>query len=117
LLGHEPEKALQVAEEIQAESGLRPIAVAMAQQSLGRSAESRAALQELVARWGHNAAYNVAQVYAWRGEPGPAFEWLDRALVQRDSAAPWLRNDPALRNLHADPRWKPFLRKMKLPVD
>jgi TolB-like protein/Flp pilus assembly protein TadD len=117
LLGHEPERALQVAEEIPAESGLRPVAVAMAQQSLGRSADSQATLQELVARWGHNAAYNVAQVYAWRGEPGPAFEWLDRALVQRDSAAPWLRNDPTLWNLHADPRWKPFLRKMNLPAD
>jgi hypothetical protein len=28
-----------------------------------------------------------------------------------------LRYDPLLTNLHADPRWKPFLRKMKLPVD
>jgi len=117
LLGHEPEKALLVAEKMQAESGLRPIAVAMAQQSLGRKVESQTALQELVARWGHNAAYNVAQVYAWRGEPALAFEWLDRALVQRDSAAPWLRNDPFLRSLHADPRWKPLLRKMNLPLD
>jgi hypothetical protein len=29
-------------------------------------------------------SYQIAQVYAYRGEPDKAFEWLDRPYKQRD---------------------------------
>jgi hypothetical protein len=56
-------------------------------------------------------------VHAWRGERDRAFEWLERAYDLRDADLPNVKNDPILRKVHDDPRWKPFLRKMNLPVD
>jgi serine/threonine-protein kinase len=57
----------------------------------------------------------VAEVYAWRGEKNKAFEWLERAYVQRDGGLTDIKFDPRLDSLRADPRYKAFLRKMKLP--
>ena len=34
-----------------------------------------------------NMAYQIAEVYAYRGEPDKAFEWLDRAYEQRDAGS------------------------------
>jgi TolB-like protein/Tfp pilus assembly protein PilF len=78
----------------------------------GRRAGSEAALQELIAKHQGDSAYQVAEVYAARGEPDLAFAWLERAYEQRD---PWLseiKAEPLFRSLHADPRWGAFLRKM-----
>jgi tetratricopeptide (TPR) repeat protein len=78
----------------------------------GREAESEAALQELIAKHQGESACQVAEVYAVRGEGNLAFEWLERAYVQRDPGLCCLTVDPLLRTLHADPRWGAFLRKM-----
>jgi len=40
---------------------------------------------------------------------------LERAHVARDPFLALVKSDLLLRNLHADPRFKAFLRKMKLP--
>ena len=61
-----------------------------------------------------DSAYQIAQVYAIRGEPDLAFEWLERAFDQRDSGLHYVMADPDVRSLHADPRWDAFLRKMGL---
>ena len=45
------------------------------------------------------AAYQIAEVYAYRGEKDRAFEWLERARRQRDSGLIGLRIDPFLANL------------------
>jgi hypothetical protein len=42
---------------------------------------------------------------------------LERAHRQRDAGLPGLRADTLLTNLHDDPRWNPFLRKMGLADD
>jgi len=44
-----------------------------------------------------------------------AMAWLERAHVARDPFLALVKSDLLLRNLHADPRFKAFLRKMKLP--
>jgi TolB-like protein/tetratricopeptide (TPR) repeat protein len=80
----------------------------------GRRAESDAALQELIAKYEMNSAYQVAEVYAARGEADLAFEWLDRAYAQRDPGLTQMKTDLCLRSLHTDPRWGVFLRKMGL---
>ena len=80
----------------------------------GRRGESDAALRELAGKHGDGAAYQVAQVHAARGEADLAFEWLERACVQRDAGIFWTKVDPLLRSLHADPRWEVFLRKLGL---
>ena len=44
----------------------------------------KAALHELIGVDAEGAAYNLAAVYAARGETDLAFEWLERAYIQRD---------------------------------
>ena len=71
-------------------------------------------LSELIAKDEDGAAYNIAQVYGARGEMDLAFEWLERAYVQRDAGLSEMKPQPLLRSLHADPRWGVFLHKMGL---
>ena len=52
-----------------------------------------------------SAAYNVAEVYAYRGDKDRAFEWLERARRQRDGGLGFMLCDPFLANLREDPRW------------
>jgi len=51
------------------------------------------------------------------GEHDAAFEWLERAVVQRDHGLIWVRKDRMLLPLHSDPRWKALLEKMNFPTD
>ena len=83
----------------------------------GKRKEADAALAEVIAKDRNVAAYLIAEIYAYRGEGDKAFEWLDRAYVQRDSFLPILKGDPLLRNIRHDPRYTAFLKKMRLPVD
>jgi tetratricopeptide (TPR) repeat protein len=78
----------------------------------GRHAESEAVLQELIAKYQGESAYQVAEVYAARAEGDLAFAWLERAYVQRDPGLGDIKTQPLFRPLHADPRWRAFLRKM-----
>jgi tetratricopeptide (TPR) repeat protein len=95
----------------------RLMGAAIAHHSLGHAAESQKALDELVAKYGHSAAYQIAVVYAWRGETDRAFEWLDRAYAQHDGGLTLLKVDPLMRGLHDDPRYEALLRKLNLPID
>jgi len=82
-----------------------------------RIPESDAALAELIATAGETGAYQIAEVYGYRNDKDHAFEWLERARRQRDAGLPGLRADTLLPNLHDDPRWDAFLRKMGLADD
>ena len=66
-------------------------------------------------RHGKVWAYQIAQVYAWRGENDKAFEWLERAYRQRDGGLTYLPYDRLLASLHTDPRFRGLLRKLRLP--
>ena len=63
------------------------------------------------------AAYQIADVHAYRGDKDRAFEWLERARRQRDSGLTGLRFDPFFENLHSDPRWDALLRRLGLADD
>ncbi len=82
-----------------------------------RVPESDAALSELIAGNGETAAYQVAEVYGYRNGKDKAFQWLERARRQHDAGLPGLRADALLANLHDDPRWDTFLRKVGLTDD
>ena len=69
----------QETEEIWRLSGL-PLAF----HALGRRSESDAALAALKGKYAGEAAYQIAEVHAFRGEADLAFEWLERAYDQRD---------------------------------
>jgi hypothetical protein len=46
---------------------------------------------------------------------GPNTRQLDRAYVQRDDDLIVTKVDPLLKNLHNDPRYVAFLKKLNLP--
>jgi serine/threonine-protein kinase len=91
--------------------------LALTHHSLGNARESQAALDELVARYSMNAAFQIAEVHGYRGEPDAAFTWLERARVQHDEGLEFVRTDPAFTSIRGEPRWKAFLRRMNLPAD
>jgi serine/threonine protein kinase/TolB-like protein/tetratricopeptide (TPR) repeat protein len=114
LLEGNPDAAFARAETITI-PGIKLMLVAMAKFSRGRRAESQAALDTLIKTEAHTCAYQIAEVYAWRGDLDKAFEWLDKAYELRDGGLQEVRNDPLIRKLHSDPRFNTFLAKMKLP--
>jgi predicted negative regulator of RcsB-dependent stress response len=96
----------------------RLFGAALALHDLGRTAESEATLQELTAKEGHNYAFQIAEVHAYRGEADQAFTWLDLAIEQRDSGLPLdLKGDPLLRKIRGDPRFPGVLARVGLPLD
>jgi eukaryotic-like serine/threonine-protein kinase len=90
--------------------------LAMVLHAAGNSNEADRALGVIVQKYQKEMAYQIAQIYAYRGKIDQGFEWLDRAYRQRDSGLSEMKGDPLLRNLHTDPRWQAFLKKMNLPV-
>ncbi len=88
--------------------------LALAYHALGRTQESDQALTQLIATEQTGSAYQIAEVYAFRGQPNQAFEWLERAYAQRDGALTDVKGDPLLKNLEHDPRYHAFLKKMRL---
>jgi tetratricopeptide (TPR) repeat protein len=89
-------------------------ALAIAHHGLGHRAESDAALEELVKKWGGPASFQVAEIHAARHELDDAFKWLDRAYDLRDTGITNTLSSMSLRTLHGDPRWGAFLKKMGL---
>jgi TolB-like protein/Tfp pilus assembly protein PilF len=61
------------------------IGLPMAYYALGRKADSDTALAPVIAKYEKDAPYNIAYVYAYRGEADKAFEWLDKAVEYDDS--------------------------------
>jgi adenylate cyclase len=93
----------------------RLLAIALVQHSLHHPQESQQALDELMKTQATGAAYQIAEIYTWRGEKDQAFMWLDRAYAQRDGGLVSLRTDWLLASLRPDPRYSALLRKMNLP--
>jgi tetratricopeptide (TPR) repeat protein len=87
---------------------------AMGRHSEGRREDSEAALQRLVAENAQDAAFQIATVHAWRGEPDQAFQWLDRAVDQRDGGLTELNLEPAFQRLERDPGFPRLLARLGL---
>jgi TolB-like protein/Flp pilus assembly protein TadD len=88
------------------------IGLPMAYHALGRKADSDAALAALIAKWEKDSPYNIAYVYAYRGESDKAFEWLDKAVEYGDPGLGEIVTENLFDKIHADPRWLSFLRKI-----
>jgi hypothetical protein len=73
-------------------------------------------LSELIAKYQTDDAFQIAGVYAFRQEPDKAFVWLDRAYAQHDTGLAATRFEPLLNNLHSDPRYIAFSKKLRLPL-
>ena len=82
--------------------------------ALNREQDSNSALADLIAKHGADSAYQIAQVYAFRGDFDKSFEWLERAYVQRDPGLPAIKIDPDLKSIRQDPRYTELLKRMRL---
>jgi TolB-like protein len=109
-----PDQALAATQQIQ-DRDWQLLATSLVQYSLHHPQESQQALDELIKTQAADMAYQIAQVYAWRGEKDQAFAWLDRAFAQRDGGLVGLKLDEIIASLRTDPRYQTLLRKMNLP--
>ena len=112
---HRPLEALTEIEQEPAEIW-RLTGEALAYHALGRDNDSNAALTQLIKDHQGNMAYQIAEVYADRGESDKAFEWLNRAYEQRDAGLRSLKIDPYLKSLSHDARYADILKKLRLPT-
>jgi len=108
------EAALREA-QLEPDDGFRPFELALAHYVQGDRKAADAALADLVANGRNGLAYQIAQVYAVRGETDKAFEWLQISFDDHDGGTLGLAVDPLLRGLHDDPRYKNLLAKLGLP--
>jgi TolB-like protein len=102
--------------QLEPNDGYRRFELALAHYARGDRAAADAALNELIEKDQSYEAYQIAEVYAWRGEKDKAFEWLQRAFDQHDTGILSLLVDPLVRDLRPDPRCKSLLAKLGLPV-
>jgi TolB-like protein/DNA-binding winged helix-turn-helix (wHTH) protein/Tfp pilus assembly protein PilF len=110
-----PQQALAEIEKEPSEWG-KLTGQALVYHALGREQDSNAALAELIAKHDTDSAYQIAEVYAFRGESDKSFEWLERAYKQRDAGLLQIKTDPLFKNMRRDPRYTELLKKMHLPV-
>lgn len=110
--------AVQLVEELPDSAG-RNVVLAMAWPALGKDAEARAAHEKLVAAASSEAAFCLADLYAYRGDAEESLRWLaesqrrlraELGTVQSPRRWASLAHTSAfLRPLHADPRWAALL--------
>ena len=109
------EAALREA-RLEPDPGFRRFELAVAHYVRGGRAAADTALADLIANAREGFAYQIAEVYALRGEEDKAFEWLQTAFEDRDAGMLGLLVDPLLRGLRDDARYKNLLAKVGLPT-
>jgi TolB-like protein len=109
------EAALREA-RLEPNEGYQHFELALAHYVRGDRPAADAALAELIAKDRDFLAYQIAEVYAWRGETDKAFEWLQVSLDNHDTGTLSLFINPFMRGLRHDARYKSLLAKIGLPV-
>ena len=108
------ETALREA-QLEADENYRRFELALAHYARRDRAAADAALAELIAKSRDIATYQIAEVYAVRGETDKAFEWLQISFDNHDTGMLALLVDPLLESLRSDPRYKAWIAKMNFP--
>ena len=90
--------------------------LALAHYARGDRPAADESLGELIARDRNVMAYQIAEVYAWRGEKDKAFEWLRVSLDNHDTGLLSLMIDPLVQGLRNDARYNDVLMKIGLPL-
>jgi TolB-like protein len=111
----DPETALREA-QLEPNETYRRFELALAHFARKDQTAADAALNDLIVTSRDIAAYQIAQVYAVRGETDKALEWLQISFDTHDSGMLALVGDPFLRGLHDDPRYKALVAKMNFPT-
>lgn len=113
VLRKDPGKARKAA-EAEPPGPWRDFAVAMAAQIGPDRADADASLQA-IEPYGEGWAFQMAQVYAVRGEPDAMFDWLQRAWKARDPGMQSLLYDALLLRYRDDPRYAALAKQAGLP--
>ena len=82
--------------------------------ALGRKPEADLALANLEKNHANDNATGIAKVYASRRDLNQAFKWFDRGYRQHEFELMWIKVDPLVKNVQADPRFTALLRKLGL---
>ncbi len=90
--------------------------LAIVDYTLGRKKEADAELADLIKNYVNRGAYEIAEIYAYRGEKDSAFKWLEKSYNLRDSGLSEMVGDPLMRNIVKDSRYAAFMKKMNLPL-
>jgi len=83
---------------------------------LGRRVDADAAMASYKAKYAATAPYSIATIYAYRGRIDEAFRWLSLAIDRRDTDCIDMGEDPFLKTLRTDPRFKASLHKVNLTL-
>jgi serine/threonine-protein kinase len=102
--------------QMEPNEGYQHFELALAYYAQGNRSASDGALAEMIERDKEYLAYQIAEVYAWRGEPDKAFEWLEISFHNHDSGTLSIVIDRLLRNLHQDERYKALVARLGLPM-
>ncbi|MCB9751929.1 MAG: protein kinase [Myxococcales bacterium] len=97
-----------------AQSGLPGQTMALARAGRRAEAEELLARLDVSKRPGHSALIPVAMVHAAMGRNDEAFALLEIARDERSDKIAYLKTDPRVDSLRADPRWERFARQAGL---
>lgn len=90
-------------------------ALALAAQIGPDRAAADAILKDSIDKYASGWAFQIAQLYAVRGEPDLMFEWLGRAWKARDPGMQSLLYDALLLRYRNDPRYSALAKEVGLP--
>jgi TolB-like protein len=98
----------------------RPLGfLAIAKYHTGKQEEAQEILEKLKKRSEGSSAgspsYYITMIYAQMGEIDLAFQWLEKAYIDREVEMYWLKVVPLFEPLHDDPRWQEMLDKVGFP--
>ena len=83
----------------------------------GKRSEATRLLQELkqISSKKYVSPYALALASVGLGNIDEALDWLEKGYLERSAALPFLKVNPRLAPLHADPRFQDLLRRIGLP--
>jgi serine/threonine protein kinase/Tfp pilus assembly protein PilF len=118
---HEAIASLEKAEALRSDSNSVNIRGRLARvySAMGRRDEARRMLEEIKATTEPNRLplLPMAAAYTALGDKDEAFKLLFRAIDERNTSIVFVKEDPPLKSLHSDPRWKEALRRMNFPEE
>lgn len=89
---------------------------AMIYHSQGHIDAANNALETYIAKYSDEENFDIAQIYAWRGELDKAFEWLEHSLELAPHLLLSLKYRSFFENLHKDPRWTELMARPLPPI-
>lgn len=107
--------AAQRAAEAEPAGPWQDFALALAAQIGTDRAAADAILKDSVDKYATGWAFQIAQLYAVRGEPDNMFEWLQRARSAHDTGMQTLLYDALLLRYRDDPRYAVLAKAANLP--